>query len=268
MQFLKQESIYFFTALQFFTRLPVPSGLPYSEEILNQSSRYFVWVGFIVGAIGIITYQVSSWIFPMPLAIILSMISTILTTGAFHEDGFADVCDGFGGGWTKEKILLIMKDSRLGTYGVIGIFLMLVTKFFCLSAFFEQHFSPFLFISAHVLSRWTAVIFLYRDDYARENDTLSKSKPLAKRMSFSAFLFSSISALFFFSILPCLDQQVQKIMPLYYILPILAVLGVYFYLRRYFYRWINGFTGDCLGATQQIAEIVFYLVFWIAFRLG
>src|ERR1700712_3963673 len=125
---MKKEIRIFFTALMYFTRIPCPKWVDHSEEYLNKSSRYFPLVGIIIGAISGFTYWGFQWILPGEIALLLAMIASILATGAFHEDGFADVCDGFGGGWTKEKILLIMKDSRLGTYGVVGIGLMLLLK--------------------------------------------------------------------------------------------------------------------------------------------
>lgn len=111
----------FFTALMFFTRIPVPGSIPYSKELLNKALRFFPLVGGIVGGIGAGILWLGMLIFPFPLALLLSMVVTIFITGAFHEDGFADFCDGYGGGITKERILEIMKDSRLGTYGTIGL---------------------------------------------------------------------------------------------------------------------------------------------------
>jgi len=129
---LMQHIRIFFTALMFFTRIPCPSWVDHSEEYLNKSSQYFPLVGGIVGAIGLAVLLGALWVLPVPLAVLLSMVATVLATGAFHEDGFADMCDGFGGGWTKEKILDIMQDSRLGTFGAVGLGLLMAVKFLCL----------------------------------------------------------------------------------------------------------------------------------------
>ena len=123
---MKKEVHYFLTAILFFTRIPCPKWVDHSSEMLNKSNRYFSLVGILVGSIAALVYYLATFIFTLEVAIILSMVASVWTTGAFHEDGFADTCDGFGGGWTKEKILLIMKDSRLGTYGVIGLFAILI----------------------------------------------------------------------------------------------------------------------------------------------
>ncbi len=97
----------FLTAVMFFTRIPVPKNIDHSRYMLQRSARYFSWVGILVGAIGAVIFFLAAKIFSPALSIAFSMLATILTTGAFHEDGFADCCDAFGGGWTKEKILMM-----------------------------------------------------------------------------------------------------------------------------------------------------------------
>jgi len=129
---MKLQIRYFLTAVLFFTRIPCPKWVDHSPEFINKSSRYFPLVGMVVGGIGALGYFGSQFVLPIDIAIIISMIATVWITGAFHEDGFADVCDGFGGGWTKEKILTIMKDSRLGTFGVSGLIFILGLKFLAL----------------------------------------------------------------------------------------------------------------------------------------
>src|SRR6187551_2582742 len=126
---MKKQLHIFFTALMFYTRIPCPKNIDHNPDYLNKASRYFPLIGWIVGGICFGTYYLSSLVFSVEIALILSIIAGILTTGAFHEDGFADVCDGFGGGWTKEKILLIMKDSAIGAYGAIGLVLLFLLKF-------------------------------------------------------------------------------------------------------------------------------------------
>src|SRR5436190_21504127 len=129
---MKKELHIFFTALLFYTRIPCPKNIDHNPDYLNKTSRYFPLVGWIVGGITFVVYYLSAFIFTSEIAVVLSIIAGILVTGAFHEDGFADVCDGFGGGWTKDKILLIMKDSRVGAFGVIGIISMLAAKYLLL----------------------------------------------------------------------------------------------------------------------------------------
>ncbi|MFW6248777.1 MAG: adenosylcobinamide-GDP ribazoletransferase, partial [Bacteroidota bacterium] len=113
---MKTEWRVFLTSIMFFTRIPVPHIPNFSDDLLNRSIRYFPFIGILVGLIGLGAWWLFLLIFPSSLALLLSMATTILLTGAFHEDGFADFCDGYGGGLDRSKILTIMKDSRLGTY--------------------------------------------------------------------------------------------------------------------------------------------------------
>lgn len=244
---MKKEIHIFFTALMFYTRIPCPKWVTHDETYLNKATRYFTLIGWIVGGITAAGFWGAEKLFPPAIAIILSIIIGIFTTGAFHEDGLADVCDGFGGGWTKEKILTIMKDSRTGAYGVIGATLILLLKFNCLLAIDVQQL-PFVLLAAHTISRFCAVCLMANSQYVRENED-AKAKPLAKQITWREFLPAAV-----FGLAPLLFFQDYKI--LYSI--ILPLAGC-IYLRWYFHKWIGGYTGDCLGATQQIAEILFYL---------
>ncbi|MGB7501352.1 MAG: adenosylcobinamide-GDP ribazoletransferase, partial [Azonexus sp.] len=109
---LRRELEYFFGAIRFFTRLPVPGWVGHSTEALNRSARYFPAVGLLVGGIGALVFLGAMQVWPQPVAVLLSMAATIYATGAFHEDGLSDSVDGLGGGWDKLRILEIMKDSR------------------------------------------------------------------------------------------------------------------------------------------------------------
>ncbi|WP_417785129.1 adenosylcobinamide-GDP ribazoletransferase [Tenacibaculum sp.] len=246
---IKKQIHYFLTAVLFFTRIPCPKWVNHSPEILNKSSRYFSLVGIVVGSIAALTYFASSYIFSTDIAIVISMISSIWITGAFHEDGFADVCDGFGGGWTKEKILTIMKDSRLGTFGVSGLVFILAIKF--LALYHLQNLSVDLIlviISGHSISRFIATVLLYTHDYVRDIDS-SKIKPTTKQMSSKSLLISGI-----FGIVPLFFFQKPMVF-----LVLLPLLLTYLYMGHFFKKWIGGQTGDCAGALQQVSEIVFYL---------
>lgn len=242
----KQWNI-FLTAIMFFTRIPVPKNLPYSEEYLNSSSKYLPIIGWIVGGLSGLVFFGFNFIFPANIAIILSMVASILVTGAFHEDGFADVCDGFGGGWTKEKILDIMKDSRIGAYAMIGMFFLLLTKYTSLNHI-DAHLLPLILITGHTLSRFCATLFIYTHNYVRGDQT-SKSKPLGKKIKTGEFIFALIT-----SLLPFVIFQ-----SLWVLIVIPFVIIVKFLFASYINRWIGGYTGDCLGATQQITEVSFYL---------
>lgn len=252
---MKQTLQLFFTALSFYTRIPCPSWVKYSEDSLKQSTKYFPLIGWIVGGSAALVFWLSHFIFAQPIAILLSMVTSILMTGAFHEDGFADVCDGFGGGWTKTQILHIMKDSHLGTYGTIGLILVLNLKFFTLTAL-PIELVPVTLIVGHSFSRWVAMTFLVTHHYVRDTEN-SKIKSVAQQLTIQDMLIASG-----FGIVPLL------LLPSYYsLLVIIPLLLIKIYLGYFFTNRIGGYTGDCLGATQQVTEVVFYLLigtqFWI-----
>jgi adenosylcobinamide-GDP ribazoletransferase len=229
---------------------------------LNKASRYFPLIGWIVGGISFGIYSISSILFSHEIAIILSIIVGILTTGAFHEDGFADVCDGFGGGWTKEKILIIMKDSAIGAYAGIGLVLLFLLKFQSLeqstndiqqlgfTVYCPQFPLLLLFMAAHSVSRLAAISIVFTHKYSRD-DASSKSKPIAQSYSWREVL-----GAFVFGLLPLLLLSYYQ---WHLLLVLLPVFVARIFLARYFQKWIDGYTGDCLGATQQVCEVVFYL---------
>lgn len=155
MKAIKNEAVYFLTALMFFTRIPVPFKVPYSKEIMNRSQRYFSWVGLLVGILSAGVLFLSYHLFNSDIAVVLMIIFSVLLTGAFHEDGFADVCDSFGGGYNKTAILTIMKDSRIGAYGTIGMVLIILLKFFSIEYLLDYSITKTLYIIiiAHAYSR-------------------------------------------------------------------------------------------------------------------
>lgn len=245
---MRKELELFFTALMFFTRLPVPD-IEYSQEKLNSSSRYFPLVGILVGALSATVFMFSSLIFSIHISVLLSMITSILITGAFHEDGFADTCDGFGGGYTKEKILEIMKDSRIGAFGAIGIILLLILKFFILSET-KSMMIPIVIVSGHSISRLISISLLYTMVYVKEE---GKAKPLSTALPLMSLLIAC-----FFGLLPLL--LFKKVLVLLVLIPLLLTR---WYLSYYFKKHIGGYTGDCLGAAQQVSEIVFYIFIFL-----
>ena len=244
---LRRELEYFFGALRFFTRLPVPAWVGHSSEALNRSARYFPAVGLLVGGIGALVYLGAAQLWPHAVAVLLSMAATIYATGAFHEDGLSDSVDGLGGGWEKLRILEIMKDSRVGSYGVVAMVLALLGKFVLLSAL-APALLPFALLAGHALSRFCATVLLATMDYVRD-DLLSKAKPLATRLSPGAMLVALSFVLMALAMLPLAQASFGCV---------LAALAT-FWLAAKFKRWLGGYTGDCLGATQQLSEIAFYL---------
>jgi adenosylcobinamide-GDP ribazoletransferase len=258
---MKQEIRIFLTALMFYTRIPCPPNIDHSADYINKATRYFPLIGWIVGGLSFGFFYLSSLIFPVAIAIIISIFAGVLITGAFHEDGLADVFDGFGGGWEKQQILTIMKDSQVGTFGVIALIMLIALKFFGLEAIVLTQQLPLstialVFISYHAMARLTAVNFVFQSSYSRE-DEQSKAKPVAKTHSYQ-----EIVGAYFFGLLPFAGLVFFHWQLIFVLIP----LSLLFILSKiYFEKWIDGYTGDCLGAVEQFAEcftILSMLVVW------
>lgn len=256
---MRKEIRIFFTALMFYTRIPCPSYTDHSDDYLNKATRYFPLIGWIVGLISFATFYLAYQLLGLELAVLASLLAGVLTTGAFHEDGLADVFDGFGGGWTKERILDIMKDSRLGTYGVaalIFLFLIKYTALVKLTGPVIQDLSfkhvALMFVAYHSLARLTAINISFFSEYSRA-DASSKSKPIAKSNTYKEVIIAYI-----FGLSP-LALLTYTYMP--YALVLLPMIILCVYATYYFKKWIDGYTGDCLGAAEQIAECLILLSF-------
>ena len=233
----------FLLALSFYTRLPGPQSQDYTK--LPQAVLYLPLVGWLVGGISAASFYLADLFWPQTTAVILALITGIFVTGAFHEDGFADVCDGFGGGWGKQRIMEIMKDSYIGVYGVLGLFLFFLLKISLLGGMLSAA-VPLVLLAGHSISRLPPLLLMYYYNYVRIYDSKSQGavyKPSPGELAFATVI----------SLLPVL------LLPILCLSAIIPVLAVNCYLGHYFRRQIGGYTGDCLGASQQVAETVFYL---------
>ncbi len=224
------------TAVQFMTRCPVPAWVGHSPDQLNRATRYFPLVGIAVGTVGAGVFWAASQGLPPLAAAVLSIIATLLATGAFHEDGLADTCDGLFGGWTRDDALRIMKDSRLGTFGVAGLCTVLVTKAALLH-------DPAAIIAAHAASRFMAVTLIAALPYVRESEQGARAKPVAHGVGVQELAVAGLCGLvpLLFVHRPLVSVAVAAILTLA--------------LARWFRRRLGGYTGDTLGATQQVAEL-------------
>lgn len=236
----------FLAALGFFTRIPVPSSISSNEIFLGKVYLFSPYVGIIVGVLTAFSFLVLNMFLPVVVSVIGSVICSVLLTGAFHEDGLADVCDGFGGGWRREDILRIMKDSVIGTYGAAGLFLALLLKISLLFSL-PSELIPLGIFSAHILSRSVAISFTYKMNYARSDD--SKTGSALMSVSFLQMILILLPGMLSLLIFNNL-----------YVLVSFGLLLVFvLYFRGYIIKQINGYTGDCLGAVQQLSEILIYL---------
>ena len=236
----------FFLALGYFSRIPMPKWVEYSPENLNHASRYFTLVGWFLGLGVAGVYFLSHHFFSTTVSIWLCILFSLLLTGAFHEDGLADTADGLGGGFTREKKLTIMKDSRIGTYGTCALVMALIGKFVLLQ---ELHNVILSLAIAYALSRTTAVSLLFTMNIASDPNT-EKAKPMAQTQSLTdkcVLLATAIPLLFLVDWQTCL-------------LLAAILICIRQIAKMYFNHHLNGITGDCLGATQQVSELCIYLV--------
>jgi adenosylcobinamide-GDP ribazoletransferase len=255
---MRRQALLLLVAIQFLTRLPVPHFAGFQTSWLSESARFFPLVGALVGIIAVGIWWICRLFFPPLVAVGLMMSASLLLTGAFHEDGFADVCDGFGGGRMRDAVLAIMKDSRVGAYGAIGVVMMLGLKWSVLVSLPYAAFA-IIVVGAHMVSRWCAISLIWRLPYVRA-DAEAKSKPLANSLSGADWLLSGVlGALILLPALLLTDPAARSQLALA-LLAALTLSGITTLLAAgYFKRRIGGYTGDCLGATQQLAELSFLL---------
>lgn len=244
MQLIKHELNLFFLALGFFSRIPMPKCVVYSPEYLNRSSRYFTFVGWLLGAMVAGCFCIAQLFFSNNISVWIAMAFSLVLTGAFHEDGLADTADGFGGGYTLEKKLSIMKDSRVGTYGAVALIMALAGKYLLLIE--STHIALGIVIS-YALSRTVAASLLFDMHYIADVDT-SKSKPLAKNQSKTDFSILILTSLPVCLLLPWQTGLLLSV----------VLIFVRYACKFYFIKHIGGYTGDCLGAAQQVSELVIY----------
>jgi adenosylcobinamide-GDP ribazoletransferase len=245
-------------ATQFLTRLPAPRLREFDPSWLSQSTRYFPLIGVLIGLVNLLVWWIASRRLPASVAIGLMMAVSMLLTGAFHEDGLADTCDGLGGGSSRERVLAIMKDSRIGAFGAIGLFLMLGLKWTTLAALPSALFVESV-AASHMLSRWCAIGLIAFLPYVRE-DADAKSKPFAGALSGGNWILSGVLGLL--ALAPFAWAYRRNGGPLDWAalgVGACAAAAVTLAAGLYLRRRIGGYTGDCLGAVQQLAELGFLL---------
>lgn len=258
-----QELRLLLTAVQFFTRIPVPAWVGHCPAQLSQAARYFPLVGVLAGALCAASLWLAAQILPLSLAVALSMMFSILITGAFHEDGLSDFADGLGGGYTRDKALTIMKDSRIGAYGAIALILVLLLKYQALLELCRTH--PLLFISAaliaaHSFSRLMATSIMLTQHYIRDDDS-ARAKPAAQQINTASFTIALLTGVAALGILFAAGAHPSSIFA-----AVAASLLMRIYLAWRLQKRLGGYTGDCLGAVQQLTELAFYLGLLAAIR--
>ncbi len=243
---LKQAWNRYFVAQTFMTRLPAPVKLSWSEKELALSTSYFPLVGLLIGAIAAIAWSLGYYGWSPAIGAVFAVTASVLATGAFHEDGLADSADGMGGAFEIEKKLIIMRDSRIGTYGSVALILMILAKVSAI-ALLDPTTAIWTITGAHMLGRWTSVPLIKNNHYVREQGT---GKPFASMVTTSQVLWSTAFALLCSVILFKLIVLI--------VLPV--VLAGMWFAQWYVRRKLGGITGDVLGAINSLTELLVYLV--------
>jgi adenosylcobinamide-GDP ribazoletransferase len=270
MQFIR----HFLLAVQFFTRIPITGRLAgwvgFSADMLRASAAHFAGVGWIVGTVAAMVYALVAYattsVFAPLVAACLSTVATVLLTGGFHEDGLADLADGLGGSHDRERALEIMKDSRVGAFGAMALVLALLCKVSLLAAMGAgvgvraagadeapgMLLCAVLILCAHVVSRACPMVLVRWLPHVGDTAT-SKSKPLADHIT-NGVLWSNL--IWCLGLLPLV--YIAQAAPVF-IVSVGCALIALAWMAGILVRRLQGFTGDCLGATQQVCETAFYL---------
>jgi adenosylcobinamide-GDP ribazoletransferase len=240
-----------FTAIQFLTRCPVPAWVGHDPAWLNQCVRWFPWVGAAVGAAGAAVLWGAGMLWPPAVAAVLCVMATVCITGAFHEDGLADTFDALGGVVSRERALDIMKDSRIGSYGAVALVLVLGARVAALAALAAHSLSgaAAAVVAVHALGRGAAVGVLATLPYAGDVEH-AKAKPLATAVSSGPAWTGLLTCL----AVPALLAAVQG-HPLRWLAAVLVVAAVAMLLRSWLRSRLGGYTGDTLGAVEQLTEL-------------
>ena len=233
------------SAILFLTRIPAPSP-PYEPDSLSRAVKFFPLVGAIIGgAAALLHHFLVPHLSRLPTALIV-LVFLVWLTGCLHEDGLADTADGFGGGRNHQQILLILRDSRIGSYGAAALALSLLARLILIASLPLAHIACYL-ISAHILCRWTTLPLSYFLPSAREGE--GQGARVAQLTTRTSLI---VGTLFSFAVVGYLLHWQA-------IASILSAIVVTTLSARFYKRKIGGVTGDCFGATNQLTEVAIYL---------
>lgn len=246
MSSLLQEARIFWTALTLLTRLPAPHLAGFQPDWLARSAAWFPLVGLLVGLLAAASYLLAAFFWPDPVPAVLALAVAALATGGFHEDGWSDVFDALGAGGDRARMLEVMKDSRIGSTGALALILLVAGKLAALAALPAAD-VPAALVAAHVLSRWALLPLLRWLPAARSEGGLAT--PIIGHLASNRFLAGTLIALLL--AVAALRQDALSALLVAVLVP--AVAGLFFRHR------LGGITGDCLGATQQLAELALLL---------
>lgn len=233
----------FLQALSFLTILPIGQNSVSDERDLARSMAFFSLVGLLIGLLLALGYFLLSFLLHKSLVLWLTLGLLAFLTRGLHLDGFADTVDGLASGGPREKILEVMRDSRIGAFGVIGLIFLIGAKYLSLDQMLDQSIPRTLILMA-VMGRNSMVLVCYRSAYARSGEGLAK--PFAENLTTRETILSSVIA-FGIGLL------------------LMGVMGIVVFLgtglfslgyRFFFIKKLKGITGDILGGANELAELI------------
>lgn len=251
--------------LMFFTRLPLWKIANVPAEHFKKVVPLWPMVGWLTGGVMACVYVVASCFLPSVIAIILALLARVLLTGALHEDGFADFCDGFGGGTSRQRTLEIMKDSHIGTYGVLGLifyFMLIIAILHSATPLFAPGIRPFamgaLLMCGDTFCKWASSTIIYTLPYARKEEEAKNKLVYASVCWWEKVLSIIIGTL----PLVALGYRALVFLPA----AVVALITCLILFRKMHTR-LQGYTGDCCGATFIISEAMFYFTTLLTLKL-
>lgn len=249
-------------AMMFFTRIPFGRICKVKTEAFRHVPKYWPFAGWITGGIMSLAFCLSITVFTPLSAAVIAVIVRMLVTGALHEDGLADFCDGMGGGTTREQTLNIMKDSRIGAYGVLGLiaYLLLLVS---LIASLPTDIAPLIIFTNDIFAKAVAACLLYKLPYARTNRQ-AKSGIVYKPWNSTTMLTHLARTLV--ALIPAGIWMLSCGSTFPYATLIVPCI-VLVILAYWMYRRIGGYTGDCFGATLLLCELSLYSAVVIYFKI-
>ena len=238
-------------ALIFFTRLPWWRIYQPPQASYKAVVEFWPMTGWLTGGAMATTLFLGSMVLPWSVAVIAAIVVRLLVTGALHEDGLADFMDGFGGGGDRARILAIMKDSHIGTYGVLGLilyFMLLGTTLYSLS----PTVAALTVLAADPFSKMVASQLINMLPYARREEE-AKNRTIYRKPSLAAGLSLTVQGL-----LPMALMIGMTGISWYLVIALPALVMYFLYLLML--RKLQGYTGDCCGAVCLLVELAVYLV--------
>lgn len=234
-------------ALIFFTRLPFGRLGEVPAECFKHIVGYWPLVGWLTSGLTVFVLYGAALAVPASVALLLAMVTRVLLTGGLHEDGLADFLDGFGGGVSRERILSIMKDSHIGSYGVMGLGFYFAAYYVVLNEL-PLELAGSVILAGDPFCKGVASMIINRLPYARKEEE-AKSKTVYNRMVPEEYGVCLTAALLPLLWLPAPAYLAAAFLPLL----------VWYVLTSFMKKKIGGYTGDCCGAVFLLCELSFYL---------